>query len=358
MSFCEVISHGLSESINILSESSTRLDMVSQKELDYAYIAGCMDADGYFQLNNREKENKTYFIRIGINQVKIDSIKLINNYFNCSIRQNNPKGNRNIQYCLHIKSNNKIKFLKKVIPYLVIKKHQAEICLQMEEHIDWLKKSIPYNRNSHGAIIGGRQIPLKEKIYRDQLYNNFIDSYKSYTTNSIIDFYKNNDLQLAYSYIAGLMDGDGYFGISKKYLPRIMIEQITIGSLQLINYFFPTKITIRKENVQKKAQKTYSISIGSEKISSFLNCIIPYLRIKKQQAENLLVLQKNINKYNNSSFRYTGLPSSIKDYRMRLYLENKQLNQVGKQLDNFNNSQEIIKNIQSYSKNKKLLDFI
>jgi hypothetical protein len=82
----QILESSLSESINILSSSFTRLDMVSQKELDYAYIAGCMDSDGYFGITNIKKFGGTYNIRIILKQVKTESIQIINNYFDSSIK--------------------------------------------------------------------------------------------------------------------------------------------------------------------------------------------------------------------------------------------------------------------------------
>ena len=95
------------------------------------------------------------------------------------------------------------------------------------------------------------------------------------------------------SYIAGIMDGEGYIGIVRQreyrrrkhcftYSPRILIRMCDKEAIDFISKRF-TGFFSNKEGIQNG----FGIGSGLESFR-FLKAIIPYLKIKRKQAEIIL----------------------------------------------------------------------
>lgn len=114
-----------------------------------AYLAGIMDADGYFTIRKqtyqirirKDSNNPTYSERIGIKQTCPTIVKLIHDYFGGYFRTEKPSApNGKLLYALDIKNRKANEFLKIIYPYLVIKKKQADILFKLRASINEGKK--------------------------------------------------------------------------------------------------------------------------------------------------------------------------------------------------------------------------
>jgi hypothetical protein len=102
------------------------------------------------------------------------------------------------------------------------------------------------------------------------------------------------------SYISGILDGEGYFGLSKssrknktEYRARIAIGINDKIGLIPIQEVFGGKIRVGTIKINHATKQEYSpayiLSFSSEsKVREICESLLPYLRIKKEQAKVLL----------------------------------------------------------------------
>lgn len=95
-----------------------------------AYCAGVIDSDGCIGMYKRPNQNG-YRIRVSAAQVKQPAIKLLHELFDGAMFiKNRPSKNWRNLYWWEVTSRDAEKCLRKLLPYLRVKKPQAELCLQ------------------------------------------------------------------------------------------------------------------------------------------------------------------------------------------------------------------------------------
>ena len=125
------------------------------------YIAGLFDGEGYITVN---KNKKTFIPVVGIKMNGFNLLKKLNNEFGGYFYQIKNYTNRPLTEWTLKGSFQVIPFLKKIEPFLIIKKEQAQLCLELcntfsirKSNGDWIKK-IKLNKN----IIDSREIFKKQ----------------------------------------------------------------------------------------------------------------------------------------------------------------------------------------------------
>lgn len=110
--------------------------------MDIRYAAGLFDGEGMVRIGRWAKPDSThvrYQIRVTIGMSHRPVIESLHKQFGGSLHNNrhdlrNPK-NR-IQFNWIASSQAAVKFLRKVLPHLVVKREEAEIAIALQEHID------------------------------------------------------------------------------------------------------------------------------------------------------------------------------------------------------------------------------
>lgn len=129
------------------------------KDRLYAYIAGIMDGDGCFRvcsIFSKVKKRFYYYPLITLHQVDMGAVQLISGIYNRNINIFDRKiKERKNAYIVQFSGNELINFIKDILPDLIIKKRQAELCLELQEDI---KRT------------GGKKLSEKELEYRDNIY--------------------------------------------------------------------------------------------------------------------------------------------------------------------------------------------
>ena len=140
------------------------------------------------------------------------------------------------------------------------------------------------------------------------------------------------------SYLAGIIDGEGYVGIKKShrlktcpsptYHERIQIRMVEEKAINLFKEVFGGNYYKEKPH-STKGKLLYCYQASDLIASKIIKKILPYLLIKKKQAKNVLLLRKNKeqNKHKpRGSPRGNLMDKKILEYREGLYSEGKRLN--------------------------------
>lgn len=273
-------------------------------ENDLAYAAGFFDAEGSVSIGKWKQKSMIaprYSLCVGL----VSANKLVLNWFKDSFGGSVYRHSKKDE-CFHwsTQANIAANFLRKIIPYLRIKKFQTKLALQFQKEI---RKNNKFRRITEEAL-----------RYREQLRNRI----------SFLNYYHcgvelTNKCQIAY--IAGLFDGDGSICIAiwiqknPRFSPVYYLK-IDIGSVE------ESIISWLKENLGghscfNKVCFIWEIKRkGAEKI---LQRILPYLRIKNSQAELALQFQEEENKRRSQGKRLTA---EILERREKFRQEMKALN--------------------------------
>jgi hypothetical protein len=92
------------------------------------------------------------------------------------------------------------------------------------------------------------------------------------------------------NYLAALIDGEGYVGLTKHYqldafIPKVVVEMTNSNPVNFLKDFVGVgKVTRR---IIKSGKVAYTYRVPHDAIVSFLDRISPFMKVKKQQAEEL-----------------------------------------------------------------------
>lgn len=136
--------------------------------MDDRYAAGLFDGEGYIRIARWQKPQSVhirYQVFGGIGMTYYPVIQMLRDTYGGSINQNRHdlrSSNHRIQFTWHVGSQIAAIFLRRVIPFLVVKKEEAEVALMLQEHIDRL----PYKPGGTGIR------PDRDQVlaYREELY--------------------------------------------------------------------------------------------------------------------------------------------------------------------------------------------
>ena len=98
------------------------------KEISLDYIAGLFDGEGYITVN---KNKKSFVPVVGIKMNGFDLLKTLHIEFGGYFYQRKKYVNRPLTEWILRGSFQVIPFLKKIEPFLIIKKEQAKLCLEL-----------------------------------------------------------------------------------------------------------------------------------------------------------------------------------------------------------------------------------
>lgn len=163
---------------------------------------------------------------------------------------------------------------------------------------------------------------------------------------------QDNQSQTHWAYIAGVMDSDGCFmisshkrktknGTSKRsiafpktvehwnvtFLPCVKIAMIEPEAVTFIrdDMGYGTMYLYGARPSRPGRKPIYDWSIKDKvKIIPFLEGVLPYLRVKKNRAEHLMMFCKHLRDFGNQCYR--GLPKDELDYREDMYWKMRKLN--------------------------------
>lgn len=268
-----------------------------------AYVAGLMDGDGSFSIikekPQKEKWNPLYYPCIQLANASEKLIDFLLETFDGRKLVRNPYvakdgGHRRINFNWMIKNNPRCKvFISKIINYLVVKKQQAFDILEYINHLESLSK---IESKSNDTLL------YKERIHLSIMYQNQLREYDQFVTRKLA---RHDSIEGKFwCYVAGLIDSDGSFTITRRnqhthmvspfYSPLIQIASINVKSLNyILENFTGGKVRVREAiNAQTGFCYKYILT-NYDHIFNFCKNIHAYLIVKKDQCEIMMNFCKN-----------------------------------------------------------------
>ena len=114
------------------------------KKDDLIYLAGIVDGEGCVSVSYKTKARHER-IRLTVSNTDRNLIDWLTSRVGGCVSKNQGRGNRKPAYHWEVYTDNAFKLLTELLPYLKLKKRQAELCLQF--HTDkskraWITKQI------------------------------------------------------------------------------------------------------------------------------------------------------------------------------------------------------------------------
>lgn len=138
------------------------------KQTTISYLAGIVDGEGYIGIKKsnylRHCPSPTYHERIQIRMINEEAIKLFQKVFGGSYYKE-----KDYIYCFQISDLAAANTLKILLPYLKIKKRQAELCLKLRKSKE---SKLAHQRGNLGGRKPGKGKSMSKKVlnYRDKLW--------------------------------------------------------------------------------------------------------------------------------------------------------------------------------------------
>lgn len=298
------------------------------QEEDLAYVGGLMDGDGSFSLCRRVNHkgvNLLHYPLIQFGTLNSKVAEMLKDSFGgtCSHSATHIKKDGIVRrdfYRWNLQKSGKcLPFLEKVIPYLEIKKDRAEFLMDFIKRNPFKRGSVPLDEKT---VFSRENDYLKMKEFNDErtFRRNLVKQTRNITTDVFF-----------WPYLAGLLDTDGSFSIKKektgRFSAQILLTQTDIRGINKIrrNIPFGTIFLVKAKTTQLGACYRFGI-YRKEELKEILPLIIPYIQVKKRQAEMLLNFCKNQNVV---LHRRGGMPKEELDFRENCYKSILMLNKYG-----------------------------
>lgn len=245
----------------------TEINIVAK---DLAYFAGIFDTEVYYTIHEQHALYITY------QKQNRELLKLVSNSFGGKINKVKIQPFHSKQIWIWSSpSNHAYKVLKKIHPFLRIKRERAGLCIEC------------YERCAQPGLSLGEKNKIGE-AYRELLQN--------WQTEPEQRFYYFGLPHLKISYIAGLFDVDSSFVITKRrdrnsYLLEVINKKADYETLEFIQKTFGGKIySMPKSKLNK--QDIWELKYNSQQAYAVLQQIYPYLKAQKRAAELCMQFQE------------------------------------------------------------------
>jgi hypothetical protein len=303
------------------------------ENLEMAYLAGAMDADGSFSLIKRQAQGARipwYTPMLQFAGVETSIQNILHKFFGGSLlvakSYTMPNGKKTKSQ-LHWKvrgGDNCIKPLEKLIPYLILKKERARYLL------DYIKN----NRFVRGKVLEDFEVMQREHAHIEMKRFNArsvpnLRAFQSKTNTESLEFW---------SYVAGLMDTEGSFTVKRqtkndatpgvktaRYSPYILFSMVNADCINYIreNCTFGKTYFCRNKATTKGFHYQWGIT-SKKDVIDFIERILPFMHVKKQQALKLVEFCKGW-----KDCFGKGVTKEQLEFREQCYQEIVQLNKNG-----------------------------
>jgi hypothetical protein len=253
----------------------------------WPYLAGLIDSEGSILIG---KVNDGFYSKIKIvNTDKRLMRWLVQNFGNTYSKHEDGRGGRLPLYTWQCYAQQQESLLLGVLPYLLVKKHQALTCLEFRRAVSLEEKEkllmVMQDLNQRRSI--------KETLFKVQ---------------------RNKD---AFKYAAGYMDGDGCFSFSADNHSRIQVVSRDFISIKWFLANFGGKFYTYEKQGNNSEHYRWFLN-GLKNKERFLLGVLPFLELKKKQASIFLEIARlrKTDPYNKLQDESTN--KAISDLKMEL----------------------------------------
>ena len=271
-----------------------------EKEEQMAYAAGCMEGDGSFFIMRRQSPKCTRYVAgANIGKSSKELIAFFIGLFGGNVSYRGDHCRWQVSSDIRTRP-----FLESIVPYLQMKKDRAIYLL------NWLKEGMKDKEKSYDEMKD-----LNEKVDRFSV---------DCGLNVINEPWK-------WAYIAGLMDTDGSFMISKRsqgtkspvYAAKVSYAEIDRRPVHFLQNISSMGTIAIKENGNCPQKRFVWEMVIKDQICDFIRNLIPYLNVKKKNAEVVLKFCENV-KPMTKGHRF-GVPKEELEFRETCFQELKPL---------------------------------
>jgi excisionase family DNA binding protein len=273
---------------------------LSPEEL--SYLAGIVDGDGSIMIKKiKRKVSPDYRAHFKVTMVCEPLVRFVHETLGGRfVPCKNTNSNHRATFSVEMEGPRAEAALVKLLPYLKLKKEQAQVVLNFRElqsrSGDYKTKLIGYKTimsSKHSAPFKTRNRALSDEYLQmcERLYQE-CKALKHMSVNNVVDTEKVSVLDIAY--IAGLIDAEGCLSISQRRRKHVVYAYDAVISINMTDEL-PIKFitekaggTYSKQSFKGKRKSVYRYSIKCKSAEPVLALLIPYLIVKKEQAHLLL----------------------------------------------------------------------
>ena len=260
--------------------------------MELSYFAGVMDGDGSFSLCKKiDKKGKSpiFYPLIQLSTTNYSLIQMLKDLFSgCITTRKSYSGKdgsvrkESKRWCLD-KRNKCFPFLKEINTFLVIKQERAQFLLDYIVNNPFKRGSVALNVD----VVKARDVAY----FKMRSFNRSVS--KMFFKFPVRR--KTSGNELFWNYFAGLMDTDGSFSLKRerrvsgcRYSPVISLTMVDHRALYKVikNCIWGKVYHVKAGTARSGYAYRYGIFSLADTIN-FLKKLIPYLRLKKKQAEIL-----------------------------------------------------------------------
>lgn len=299
---------------------------MKMNEVDLSYVAGVLDGDGSFSLIKRkprkEGESPIYYPMIQICNLSKNLMDFLVKKLGGIVHTRKSRigidgSKRKEVYTWNIqKSPMCLPFLELISPKLVVKKERAEFLKYFIKNNPFLRGS---NKVPFDVLQDREKSYIKMKMFNDERKLNCkLSKTKVSELNTSPEFL---------SYMCGLLDTDGSFSIKKEkrknecksavYSLIVSLSMTDIKGLNRIieNCPYGNITTIKAKTCRTGFTYRWGL-YGKKDMTSFLEEILPYIRLKKDKVKIMLEF---INGFTPTAYCREGVSQENIDFRESCY---------------------------------------
>ena len=299
-----------------------------KEEVLMSYISGLMDGDGSFSLQKLRNISKSplYFPVLQFGFQKKHIVDMFKDMFGGTIFEIDPKTDKKYKqtfFLWRLRSiKNVVPCLEKLIKHLVLKKDRAQFLLDFCLNFTFIR----------GSVIKDEILLEREKAYLKM--GSFNDNREFKGINTTHRPLNNSEEDSFWSYVAGIIESDGSFSIKKqkyeygqRFTPIISIDMVDPTAIGFISRQCNHGKVHANKNKDCMNGICYRLAIGKKiEVIDFITKIIPFLKVKHEQAQTLLDFCKN---WKNTGYCKAGVPEDEMKFREECHQKIKQLNKYG-----------------------------
>ena len=250
-------------------------------ETDLAYVAGMFDGEGCILIVKQHPERNTFRLDVRVTSTDFPLLESLKENFGGWV--GNQPDNKNVKKCRRARywaasSKTAFVFLKKIAPFLRIKKEQAGLAIEFQERIE---------------KVGVNELEPSEVLAREG-YKARLSALKNPQPQERIALSGLSQSEKDVAYAAGMLDGDGTILVCSAKTSHWLSVRITNTDrfvLEQMKSFFGGGIGSKNDG-QKRTRPCWDWSAQGKGAASFLGKVLPYLTIKRNQAILALEFQK------------------------------------------------------------------